>query len=501
MSKKNRPNTVALLQPGSDLQDRTYREVFDHMEQGVVVWSDQLACTLVNKRYYELVGLSESDLRPGDSVADYYQRLVSLGRIDQTEARNSVQNFERQVHFSFQRTTPAGVILSFVGRPLSSGGLVVTLTDITEATQASRDLNISLERAESAESRMAAALAEEKRQRDEANLLAMVSDWLHSCETLSEVFDVVHQAMVNIYPHCTGELYVYSNSRDILELATTWGDGQPVSVMRPGDCWSLRRGRAFQFGDGPVRLSCAHVTESYTHEAPEHYLCMPIIAHGDTVGLLHLDFSHLPPEQGNAESADNVMQFVTRLAEQVSMAVANVRLRDELHRQSTLDSLTGMFNRRCFFDHASALLARQEAAGASAGVVLFDVDNFKQFNDRFGHDAGDRVLIEMSRLAGEYFDDIELISRIGGEEFALILPDISLEKARQRIAGFASLVSEHSIFYGNGTLPPCSISAGLAIFPNHAQTIHELIKKADEAMYNAKHEGKNCVCIAGGEVG
>ena len=225
------------------------------------------------------------------------------------------------MQFSFERTTPGGVILSFVGRPLSSGGLVVTLTDITEATQRSQELNASLERAESAEARMATALTEEKRQRDEANLLAMVSDWLHSCETLTEVFDVVHQSMVNIYPHCSGELYVYSNSRDILELATKWGSGKPVAVMRPGDCWSLRRGRAFQYGEGPVRLSCAHVTESNSDQPPEHYLCMPIIAHGDTVGLLHLDFSRMPSQTPNDEKMPaNAMQFVTRLAEQVSMA-------------------------------------------------------------------------------------------------------------------------------------------------------------------------------------
>ena len=472
---------------------RAFTEVFDHMEQGVVVWSGELICNMVNQRYYELVGLSDEDVSPGTSVDDYYKKLVSLGRIDHAEANKSIAKFKQQSHYEFERVTPQGRSVQFVGRPLSSGGLVVTLTDVTEAKEKSNEASKNLQRAELAKSQMAEMLANEKIEHDQANLYALVSDWLHSCETQQEVFEVVKQSMVDLYPDVAGEFYIYSNSRDILELAANWGDSQPVAAMRPNDCWSLRRGRAFEFGEGPVKLGCMHVAEASSAHKSQRYLCMPIIAHGDTVGLLHLDFS----EYINITDAPagTVLQFITRLAEQISLALANVRLRDELHRQSTLDSLTGMFNRRSFFDRASMLIAQLTSEASIGCVALFDVDNFKQFNDRFGHDAGDRVLIEMAKLAEEYFLSPEIISRIGGEEFALTLPELTPEQAKQRMDGFLARVSELSIFYGNGSLPPCSISAGLAVFPEHGRTIHELIKKADEAMYKAKKSGKNCVYL------
>lgn len=477
---------------------RSLQEVFDHMEQGVVVWSGEMCCSMVNRRYYELVGLSEQDLYPGVSVEAYYERLVSLGRINSEEAMQSVAKFKQQAYYEFERTTPQGRNVRFVGRPLNSGGLVVTLTDVTDANERSAETTKSLQRAELAETQMAKMLADEKVQHDQSNLYALVSDWLHSCETQAEVFEVVRQSMVHIYPESAGEFYIYSNSRDILEIATSWGDSQAVAAMRPNDCWSLRRGRPFQFGDGPVTLGCTHVVESDVNISSSRYLCMPIIAHGDTVGLLHLDLNNYCHSREDATTfeTNSELPFITRLAEQVSMALANVRLRDELHRQSTLDSLTGMFNRRSFFDRASIAISKLASDSSQCAVTLFDVDNFKQFNDRFGHDAGDRVLIEIARLADAYFTESEIVSRIGGEEFALLLPDLSIEDAKARIDGFIARIGEHSIFYGNGTLPSCSVSAGIGMFPQHGKSIHELIKKADEAMYQAKAKGKSCVCVA-----
>jgi len=182
-------------------------------------------------------------------------------------------------------------------------------------------------------------------------------------------------------------------------------------------------------------------------------------------------------------------------------SVRGLRRREELLRdESRTDSLTGMANRRYFLDQAHRELARASRYRLPVSCLMLDLDRFKRVNDRFGHAAGDQVLIAVaSRLTG-LLRQQDFIARLGGEEFAMLLPHTDAEQAavvaercRQVVAGID--------FIFNGVPHPVTTSVGVASLVGEELTTSELLKRADEALYQAKADGRNCVRFGDGERG
>lgn len=236
-----------------------------------------------------------------------------------------------------------------------------------------------------------------------------------------------------------------------------------------------------------------------TQEAQaEHYVCLPIIAQGDTVGMLNIISDELATPNGSSEpESDKFLHFAQRCAEQISMAIANVKLRDELHEQSTRDPLTGLFNRRYFLECCRSSLSKIERESGSLALITFDADNFKSYNDQFGHDAGDSVLCSLSDIIRRFFSHDEVCCRIGGEEFSILLSDLSTEAAAEKARAFLAEVAAHEFRYRNNLLPSVTVSAGVASYPADANSLNALTRAADAAMYDAKELGKNCVQACG----
>ena len=183
-------------------------------------------------------------------------------------------------------------------------------------------------------------------------------------------------------------------------------------------------------------------------------------------------------------------------AEQISMALANVRMRDELEDRSIRDPLTGLFNRRHMMDSMRKLIARADAKAARIHAVYIDVDHFKAFNDTHGHDAGDMVLRAVGDLLIQHCDGDEVPCRMGGEEFMLLLPEQPQETLKQRIDTLRREVAALSVRYGDKTLPKITISAGIASYPEHGLLPQDLLCAADKALYEAKDGGRNMVVMA-----
>src|SRR6266436_5828005 len=215
--------------------------------------------------------------------------------------------------------------------------------------------------------------------------------WLQSCNSLHEIYGMVGEFISKLLPDCAGSLYIYANSRDVLESAKAWNGGRMMPAMQPEDCWGLRRGRPYTFGENEIDFLCAHVDPS----ASGDYCCIPILAHGETIGLLHLAFDCDDLSNGEKPSKEAVREQ-RRLglvcAEQISLAIANVKLRDQLRDQSIRDALTGLYNRRYMMETCSREFSRAERAGQSVSILSIDIDHFKKYNDNHGHDAGDMVL-------------------------------------------------------------------------------------------------------------
>lgn len=470
----------------------SYIDILEGMEQGIIVWSVDGVCTFVNRRYFAITGSGEVDLFTGQTWNEHMRLLVRQGHYSLQQTEELWEKMTQRGVVTAERDTPGGKQISITVRPLKNTGFVVSVSDITNTKQHEEKLAKALTRAEQAEGDARCALAIQQTRQAEVDKLSEFTDWLHSCKSVTELYEIVNQAMQYIYPGSSGQLFIYSNSRDVLDGVCNWGDSSISNNIQAQDCWSLRRGRVFEFSDGMIKYDCNHVQPTKNNNS-RHYYCLPLIAHGDTVGLLHLDMSMSTCDETDADLKAFNLAFATRCAEQISLAVANAQLRDELHEQSTRDPLTGLFNRRHFLERCRSESARAKKQSDVFGIAVFDADNFKAFNDHYGHDAGDAVLCDIADLAHRYFIEDDVVARIGGEEFAVLSLRRNASEFLACLEEFRLLITDMSVRYLNKPLPSVSVSIGYAMFPEHGSHVPELIRLADAAMYVSKDSGRNCI--------
>ncbi|MEP2783609.1 MAG: diguanylate cyclase [Pseudoruegeria sp.] len=322
----------------------------------------------------------------------------------------------------------------------------------------------------------------------EVRLLGELNEWLQSSRSLEELFDMVGKFMTHILPCCEGSVYVYSNSRDVLDGCASWNGGHHKDHIHPEACWGLRRGRTYTYGESEVDFVCEHI-EPCDGRA---YFCFPILAHGETVGLMTLKSTATASKEDFSASK----KLSQMCAEQISMAIANVRMRDQLHDQSVRDPLTGLFNRRHLTESLRKMIARSVKDGSPLSIVSIDVDHFKKFNDTHGHDAGDMVLRAVGSAMVQLCDGDEVACRQGGEEFMLLLPDLPKEDVFARAEKLRHTIEKITVRYGEKNLPKITISVGVSHFPDHGTIPQDLMRAADDALYEAKANGRNQTIIA-----
>lgn len=317
----------------------------------------------------------------------------------------------------------------------------------------------------------------------EISLLSRMAGALHSVNQFDECYSIISRFSQQLFPHNAGCLSLFHPSRDVLESVAHWG-GWPsdLDMFEPQACWAIRRGQSHHVEDAHRDLLCPHLAGSSVIE--QGYLCVPLMAQGEPLGVLTLN---------SAPTAD--LELAEAFAEQVSLGVANLSLRDSLRQQSLVDALTGLHNRRFLDETLRRELLRASRKQQPVAVVLLDVDHFKRFNDTFGHEAGDLVLRHLAIEMKRNVRTSDLACRYGGEEFALVLPEISREDAIERCETLRLSVSRLQIRYGGQPLGPVSISLGLAWFPDDGEQADSLLHAADTALYQAKHAGRNRLCI------
>jgi diguanylate cyclase (GGDEF)-like protein len=337
-----------------------------------------------------------------------------------------------------------------------------------------------------------ASLVERQKLNNETRLLSELNKWLQSCKSLNELYEIVAKFLTRLLPNCAGNLYIYANSRDILDSVTFWNGGRVAPPMQPDDCWSLRRGHTVTHRECDINFHCAHVDSSTSDD----YCCIPILAYGETIGLLHLEFgvSHqFNDDTLRKEAMSEQRRLGMICAEQISMAIANVKLRDQLRDQSIRDTLTGLFNRRYLLETCRREFSRAMRAGQCVSILSIDVDHFKKCNDNHGHDAGDTVLRAFGECLESSFRDGDIACRFGGEEFVVVLPGSTADFAARRAEEFRLKVESFAIRYLNRNLPGITISIGVAVFPESGDNPQAVINAADEALYRAKQNGRNRV--------
>ena len=242
-------------------------------------------------------------------------------------------------------------------------------------------------------------------------------------------------------------------------------------------------------GGNPCQeMRCRHMPRAH----PEPYLCLPLLAQGETVGLLHIqDLVDLSQER-----AEPLQTLAVTVGDHISLALANIRLRETLRHQVVHDALTGLFNRRYLEETLEREIYRGRRKGASLGLIMLDLDHFKHFNDTYGHEAGDNLLRTLGKFLGERVRREDVACRYGGEEFVLILPEASQEIVRQRAEDIRREFPKVPVLHRGQVLESVTVSLGVAMFPDHGATGRDVLRAADDAMYRAKAQGRNRVVVA-----
>jgi len=385
---------------------------------------------------------------------------------------------------------PAEISLAPVEVP--RGPLVfATIVDITTRT----NLRQQLEAANEELRRHADELEQSGR---EMSLLAQMGELLESCQSLDEAYSVIARIADPLFAGDAGAVYALASSGTVAEVVAAWGSPPPArSVFQPIDCWALRRGRLHVVQEGDVGLRCPHVEEPVL----TGLLCEPLTAQTETLGLLHVQVRGRVASKARAARLADRERLVKTLGEQLALALANIRLRATLREQSSRDSLTGLFNRRYMEESLDREIRRAAREGYGLGLLMADLDNFKQLNDAFGHAAGDEVLRRIGRFLGAAVRGEDVACRFGGEEFVVILPKASLADTHRRAEALREGIKAQQADEATGLYPAATMSVGVAAYPEHGTSAAELILAADSAMYLAKAKGRDRVVVASGSGG
>ena len=173
-------------------------------------------------------------------------------------------------------------------------------------------------------------------------------------------------------------------------------------------------------------------------------------------------------------------------------------LEEELRRQAHVDYLTGVYNRRHFMERAEQELSRAHRYGKPLSMLMLDIDHFKQINDRYGHKVGDTVLKAVADLSHATFRDVDILGRLGGEEFAVLLPETGPAAALDAAERLRETIANARIPLTGGLVVSFSVSIGVSSMGSAEDNIDVLLNRADKALYEAKDGGRNRVCGVGG---
>jgi diguanylate cyclase (GGDEF)-like protein/PAS domain S-box-containing protein len=197
-------------------------------------------------------------------------------------------------------------------------------------------------------------------------------------------------------------------------------------------------------------------------------------------------------------SGEKVIQCNIRdITERKQAQDALLRSQALLREQSVRDYLTGLFNRRYMEETLERELLRAARKKLSLGMIMLDVDEFKRFNDTYGHAAGDEILRELGSLLLRQVRGEDIACRYGGDEFIIILPDASREVTRQRAELICELAKLFHLQFEGQSLAAVTLSLGVAVFPEQGTTSTGILRAVDAALYRAKHDGRGRVAVAG----
>jgi diguanylate cyclase (GGDEF)-like protein len=338
-------------------------------------------------------------------------------------------------------------------------------------------------------SRMTAAL---RREREEMAALNRFSEAVTQCTSEPEVYDLVLHSLKERFQPAQIIIFKLHNPENFLEAVAMLAPlpkelGVRPVIEDPHTCKAVRAGRSFVVNDVRVQALCP---SKFALPSEGSYFCGPLIAGGIIIGSVRMQAA---PDLWTPERQRLLESYLSGAAS----ALSNIRLLARMQEQANFDMLTGLYNRRFAEEYARKQFAIAKRSGQSLGVAMLDLDHFKDINDVYGHEVGDRILRHFSMTVTESIRESNVVARYGGEEFIVVLPQTSAKSCvlvaeRIRQAVMTMLVPSNTA----SPLPQVTVSIGVAAFPEHGATLEQVIQASDKALYESKRCGRNCVTVA-----
>lgn len=454
-----------------------YRRLFETAKDGILILdADTGRITDVNPFLQDMVGYSHNEL--------IGKALWEIGPVkDIVASQDAMCDLQEKEYIRYENLpleTKAGqqIQVEFVSNVYRVDGRRViqcNVRDITTRKRAEAGMR-------TANDELMASVAELKKRDEEMKSLIRLNDLLQSCTTQAESYLAITHGAVELFAGQSGCLAILNAPDHQFETVARWGDETVLkSSFSWEDCWALRRGQLHEVIDQQADLTCRH----FVHQPGIGHLCVPLTLQGEITGLLCLIRDGASGDKHRVSER----QLAVTVGETIILSLSNLQMREKLRQETIHDPLTGLFNRRYLDESLLRELDRAKRRNSPLCVAMLDLDNFKPYNDTFGHDAGDKLLHELARALRDNLRKSDISCRYGGDEFVLVLPDSSLADTCQRMKQICVLVKELWIRQG-GRLPGAiTLSAGVAGAPEHGSTATELLQAADNAMYAAKQAG------------
>jgi len=334
------------------------------------------------------------------------------------------------------------------------------------------------------------ALEQARRHAEESETLRKAGATVAETLEMKEATTRILQQLAHVLPHDSASVQLLRNGE--LEIIGEEGFKSAVVGMRfpvPGNNPNtvvMETRQPYLLHDADMVYP---VFQQSPHDHIRSWLGVPLIVHDQLIGLLAIDSNnphHFTPEN---------IELVSTFANQVAIAIENARLFNEVQHLAITDSLTGLYNRRHFLDLAQVEFERARRYKRYLTMMIFDIDHFKNFNDTYGHQIGDKVLQAIAELCREKIREVDPFGRYGGEEFIALLIESDVGNAKKTAERFRVEVEKLVVETEKGNLK-VTISIGLAQQTQDTPDLDTLIARADQALYTAKHKGRNRVVVS-----
>jgi diguanylate cyclase (GGDEF)-like protein/PAS domain S-box-containing protein len=335
------------------------------------------------------------------------------------------------------------------------------------------------------------------------SLLNEMGSFFQLSESIPEINKVLRKYCIKLFDQEVGAYYS-AVGKNLLEQVIDWGEPKSEQDFYNSHCWALRKGELYEVTNPKEQMLCNHLEKAHQHDGLNYSLCAPVIGRDGAIGLLSIYGRNLSDKQSNqimddplyqqeSDRFDRNKQILRDVAERFGTAVSNIKLRQKLHQESTVDPLTKLYNRR-FFEEASELeLRRTKRNKKSLSILMLDADFFKSFNDEYGHDAGDYVLCTIANVLKDHCRREDIPTRLGGEEFAILFSMSSSQNACNKAEIIRNAIEKTQLKFEDKSLRKITISCGISSIPDNADSISECLTQADKALYKAKESGRNRV--------